>query len=115
MNGDLSGEETTGTVRVDGVPDFHVVFMTTRFRSLADVQRQAPQQLAEHVATSKRLHAQGRLLLAGAFLDPPGEPVHTMGVLATAQDARAYAENDPFVRDGLVQTWHIRRWANIFA
>ncbi len=53
--------------------------MTTRFQSFPDVQREAPEQLAEHVATSKRLHREGLLLMAGAFLDRPGEPVRTMG------------------------------------
>jgi uncharacterized protein YciI len=105
---------STGTVQVDGVPRFYVVFMTTRFQSFPDVQREAPEQLAEHVATSKQLHQDGRLLLAGAFLDRPGEPLQTMGVLTSHEDAKRYAENDPFVRAGLIEDWHIREWANIF-
>jgi hypothetical protein len=32
-----------------------MVFMTTGFRSFADAQRDAPDRLAEHVATSKQL------------------------------------------------------------
>ncbi len=101
-------------IQIDGVPRFYVVFFTTRFRSFADVQRDAPEQLAEHVATSKRLHEQGSLLMAGAFLDHPDEPVRTMGVLRSYDDARHYAENDAFVQAGLVEEWHIREWANIF-
>ena len=99
------------TIQVDGVPRFYVVFMTTRFQSFADVQQDAPEQLASHVQTSKQLHEQGRLLMAGAFLD---QPVRTMGVLTSYNDARHYAENDPFVQAGLVEDWHIREWANIF-
>jgi uncharacterized protein YciI len=83
------------TIQVDGVPRFYVVFMTTRFRSLADVQQAAPEQLARHIRTSKRLHEQGRLLMAGAFLDQPDEPLRTMGVLTIYDDARQYAESDP--------------------
>lgn len=101
-------------IQVDGVPGFYVVFMTTRFKSFADVSREAPQQLAEHMATSKWLHERGQLLMAGAFLDHPDEPVRTMGVLRTYDDARHYAKNDPFVRAGLAEEWHIREWANIF-
>ena len=104
----------SGSIQVDGIARFYVVFMTTSFQSFPDVQRQAPEQLAEHIATSKRLHEEGRLLLAGAFLDHPGEPVQTMGVLTSHEEARRYAENDPFVRAGLVENWHIREWANIF-
>lgn len=103
-----------GAIQVDGVPGFFVVFMTTRFSSFADVQRRAPEQLAEHVRTSKQLHEDGRLLMAGAFLDRPDEPLRTMGVLRSYEDAREYAENDPFVRAGLVEDWEIREWANIF-
>lgn len=105
---------TDSAMQVDGVPRFYVVFMTTRFRSFADVQREAPEQLAEHVATSKQLHERGELLMAGAFLDHPDEPVRTMGVLSSYADARRYAKNDPFVKAGLVAEWHIREWANIF-
>jgi uncharacterized protein YciI len=52
--------------------------------------------------------------MAGAFLDHPGQPLRTMGVLTSYDDARQYAENDPFVRAELVEDWHIREWANIF-
>lgn len=104
-----------GRVQVDGVLSFYVVFFTTCFGSLADAQQQAPQLLAEHVDTSTRLHGQGRLLMAGAFLDRPDEPLRTMAVLPSHEEARHYAEHDPFVRARLVDDWHIREWANIFA
>jgi uncharacterized protein YciI len=38
-----------------------------------------------------------------------------MGVLTSAEEAERYAGNDPFVRAGLVEDWHVREWANIFA
>jgi uncharacterized protein len=101
-------------IEVDGVPEFFVVFFTTRFASLADVQRQAPELLAEHVKSSKQLHQQGRLLMAGAFVDRPDEPLRTMGVARTYEDAKHYAENDPFLRAGYIEDWQIRRWSNIF-
>jgi uncharacterized protein YciI len=74
-------------IEVDGVPEFFVVFFTTRFASLVDVQREAPELLAEHVESSKQLHQQGRLLMAGAFIDRPDEPLRTMGVAGTYEDA----------------------------
>jgi uncharacterized protein len=101
-------------IEVDGVPEFYVVFFTTRFASLADVQRRAPELLAEHVTSSKQLHQQGRLLMAGAFVDRPDEPLRTMGVARTYEDAEHYAENDPFLRAGHIEDWQIRRWSNIF-
>lgn len=35
-------------------------------------------------------------------------------MLTSHEDATRYAENDPFVRAGLIENWHIREWANIF-
>jgi uncharacterized protein YciI len=101
-------------IEVDGVPEFFVVFFTTRFVSLADVQHQVPELLAEHIARSKQLHQEGRLLMAGAFLDRPDEPLRTMGVTRTYEEAEQYAEGDPFLRGGHIEDWEIRRWSNIF-
>lgn len=70
--------------------------------------------MAEHLHNSKQLHQQGSLLMAGAFLDRPDQPLCTMGVLTSYEEARRYAETDPFVLAGLVEDWRIREWANIF-
>ena len=53
--------------------------------------------------------------MAGAFMDHPGEPVQTMGILSSAEAALDYAEHDPFVVACMVEHWEIREWANIFA
>jgi uncharacterized protein YciI len=63
----------------------------------------------------KELHAQGRLLMAGAFLSNPQEPLSTMGVLTTREAAEEYMRGDPFVLNGMVSKWYIREWANMFA
>lgn len=88
--------------------------MTTCFRSFAEVQGEAPRELAEHVHNSKQLRRQGFLLMAGAFLDRPNAPLCTMGVFTSYEEARRYAETDPFVLAGLVEGWFIREWGNIF-
>jgi uncharacterized protein YciI len=95
-------------------PKYYVAFAETVFNSWAEVQRQAPQELAEHLARSKQLHADGTLLMAGVFLDRPEEPVMTMGVLVSREAAEAYLHGDPFVLKGQVKRWHIREWANMF-
>lgn len=95
-------------------PRYYVAFAETIFQSWADVQQQASQALAEHIARSKRLHAEGVLLMAGAFLDRPDEPVATMAVLMSRAAAEDYLRGDPFVLNGQVKRWHIREWANMF-
>ncbi|MFL6128213.1 MAG: YciI family protein [Mycobacteriales bacterium] len=94
---------------------YYVIFMTTSFRSLADVRATAPAEMDEHLARSRQLHADGVLLMAGAFLDRPEEPLQTMGVLASREAAEDYARQDPFVRHGMVTDWTIREWANMLA
>ncbi len=94
---------------------YYVVFVVTSFTSFEDAVARAADDLAAHIARSKELHANGTLLMAGAFLDRPEEPLSTMAVLTTREEAEDYIRGDPFVQKGLVKSWHIREWANMFA
>lgn len=89
---------------------FHAVFFEVDYTSLEDVP---PEQLGEHVARSRQWHAEGRLLMAGAFLDRPGEPIQTMAVVRTLQDAEEFAAGDPFLIAGTARVTAIRPWADI--
>jgi uncharacterized protein len=95
-------------------PRYYVVFAETTFTSWAEVQQNAPQEVAQHIARSKQLHEEGTLLMSGAFLDRPDEPVTTMAVLVSREAAEEYMRGDPFVLKGLVKHWYIREWANMF-
>ena len=94
---------------------YWVVQMTTTFPSFDRVRVEAPDLMAAHIARSRELHAQGVLLMGGAFLGPPDRPVQTMGVLTSREAAEAYAREDPFVVAGHVAEWTVREWANMFA
>ncbi|HWF57314.1 MAG TPA: YciI family protein, partial [Candidatus Dormibacteraeota bacterium] len=87
---------------------YFVAFFQTRYASLAEVSEKAPDELAAHIARSKKWNEQGRLLMAGAFLDQPEEPVSTMVVLASREDAEEYVAGDPFVVNGMVASSEIR-------
>jgi hypothetical protein len=89
---------------------FHAVFLEVDYTSLDQVP---PDRLAAHMARSKQWHADGRLLMAGAFLDRPGEPMQTMGVVRSREDAEEFAAGDPFVVDGTARIAAIRPWADI--
>lgn len=52
---------------------YFVVFMTTKFRSLAEAAERAPSAMSAHLARSQFLHAEGSLLMAGAFPDQPDQ------------------------------------------
>ena len=96
-------------------PMYYVVFFETKYRSLAEVMEKAPEVLRSHVTRSKQFHAEGKMLMAGAFLDGLAEPVSTMGVLVSREAAEEFANGDPFLLHGMVSTWHIREWSNMFA
>ena len=94
---------------------YYVVSVVTAFASFDDALAKHPDMLAAHVARSQELHKRGTLLMAGAFLNNPGEPLSTMAVNTTYEAAEEFIKGDPFVINGLVRTWSIREWANIFA
>jgi hypothetical protein len=94
---------------------YYVVFVVTSFASLEDAVAKKPDMIAAHIARSKELHARGTLLMSGAFLNNPQEPLSAMAVNTTREAAEEYIKGDPFVQNDLVRTWYIREWANIFA
>ena len=89
---------------------FHVVFLQVEYTSIEDVPSEP---LAEHVARSRRWHDEGRLVMAGAFLDHPGESIRTMAVVRTRQDAEEFAAGDPFVVAGTARVTAIRPWGDL--
>ncbi len=93
---------------------YYVAFFETFYDSLEDAVWKAPDVIAAHRARSKELHARGTLLMSGAFLNNQEEKLRTMAVLTTREAAEEYARGDPFVLNGMVSTWYIREWANMF-
>lgn len=63
-----------------------------------------------HLRLVRDAHAKGQLLLAGAVGDPPG---HALLVFRSPDRtaAEAFAQNDPYVREGLVRRWDVQPWA----
>jgi uncharacterized protein YciI len=89
---------------------FYVVLLQVDYTAIEEVPREP---LAEHLARSRKWHADGRLVMAGAFLDQPGKPMETMAVVRTRQDADEFASGDPFVIAGTARVTAIRPWADI--
>jgi len=94
---------------------YYAIFLTTTYKSLGEAQEQAPEDIAAHLERSKHLHEQGLVVMAGAFVDRPDEPLSTMVVCTSREAADDFIQGDPFVRKGQVSTWYIREWANMFA
>jgi uncharacterized protein YciI len=62
-----------------------------------------------HLALAREANNRGDLVLAGALAEPPDR-----AVLIWRTDDRSvverFAEDDPYVRNGLVTSWTIRLW-----
>lgn len=64
---------------------------------------------AEHLNMAKKAHDQGELLLGGALTDPADQAI----LLFKGEDdsaAQEFAKNDPYVKNGVVKFWEIRKW-----
>jgi uncharacterized protein YciI len=94
---------------------YYVISVVTSYESFDDASARAADLIAAHIARSKELHARGTLLMSGAFLNNPQEPLSTMSVCTSPEAAEEYIKGDPFYLNGMVRSWSIREWANIFA
>ena len=93
----------------------YVLLVSTVFASFEEAMREAPDEIAAHIARSREFHARGELLMAGAFLDLDDEGLGTMAILTTRAAAEEYANGDPLILRGLATRWRVREWANIVA
>ena len=79
------------------------------YKLVDDYLDRRPPLRDEHLALARAAHERGELALAGAFNDPPDR-----GLLVWSTEdedvVRRFAEADPYVRNGLVRSWEIRRW-----
>jgi uncharacterized protein YciI len=75
------------------------------------VERRAPLREA-HLALARAAHARGELVLAGSH----GEPVDGAVLVFRSSDPQVverFAERDPYVREGLVTRWRVRKWHEV--
>ncbi|MEQ8936298.1 MAG: YciI-like protein [Amphiplicatus sp.] len=62
-----------------------------------------------HLSLAREAHARGDLVLAGALADPvDGSVLIFKG--ETDAPARAFAQADPYIKNGLIKNWRVREW-----
>ena len=72
------------------------------------VEKRAPYR-DEHLAYANAAHDRGELFLGGAFSDPAGGALLIFrGDSPTV--AEQFAQNDPYVKSGLITEWQVRPW-----
>ncbi|MCH4822057.1 YciI family protein [Gramella lutea] len=64
---------------------------------------------AEHLGMAKEAAEKGELILGGAMDEPADEAVL---IFRSENDkiAKGFAESDPYVKNGLVKQWEVRKW-----
>ncbi|AFD26050.1 YciI-like protein [Deinococcus gobiensis I-0] len=65
-----------------------------------------------HLAHARAAAERGELLLGGALADPMDGAVLLFRAEGP-QPARAFAEADPYVQAGLVESWDVREWTTV--
>ena len=88
----------------------NTVVMLALIYDLVDdyIERRTPLR-PEHLAKAQAAHDRGELYLAGAFADPIDR---ALLVWSTDDESvvERFVEADPYVRNGLVTRWRIRKW-----
>jgi uncharacterized protein len=78
----------------------------------SDYLDRRPQYRNEHLTLAWQAQERGELVLAGALADPVDGAVFLFrGDSPTA--AEAFARADPYVTNGLVQSWRVRAWTTV--
>jgi len=66
----------------------------------------------EHLSLIQKAHDRGEIVMAGALSDPADAAVLVFRG-PSPQPAEAFAQADPYVRNGLVKSWRVRKWNTV--
>lgn len=86
----------------------HVLLYT----SAPDIAARAPEHFPAHRERLDEFHDRGALLLVGTFGDPQRQG--SMAIFATREAAEEFVAGDPFVRHGVVSSWELREWNELY-
>ncbi len=79
------------------------------YETVADYVERRAAFREEHLNLAQQYHEEGKLVLAGAYADPPnGAALIFKGESPSL--AEEFALQDPYVQNGLIKKWSIRSW-----
>lgn len=64
-----------------------------------------------HLAHARAAHARGEIVLAGALTEPADGAV--LIFRGSPEVAETFAKSDPYVLNGLVKSWRVRKWVTV--
>lgn len=82
------------------------------YETVADYVTRRTAYREQHLAHAQAAVVRGELILGGAA----GDPVDSAVIFFDAPSAdipRTFAENDPYVINGLVKSWQIKPWHTV--
>ena len=82
------------------------------YNTASDYPERRGEFRAEHLRLAWEAEQRGELLLAGALADPPDAAV-LLFQGEGPQAAERFAEADPYVRNGLIDSWRVREWTTV--
>lgn len=83
------------------------------YEAAPDVESKAPAHYAAHSARAQEFHARGVLAMIGVFTDTRNDGA--MGVFTSRHDAETFAQDDPFVVNGVVSEWRVCEWMEVLS
>jgi uncharacterized protein len=66
----------------------------------------------DHLALAQKAFDAGELVMAGALADPVDGSVFIFRG-TTPEAAERFAQNDPYVLNGLTTSWRVRKWNTV--
>lgn len=80
-----------------------------------DYLERRPAFRTEHLDRARAAAARGELLLGGAVAGADGVPDEALLLFAgeNPDAAESFARGDPYVINGLVETWRVREWITV--
>jgi hypothetical protein len=87
-----------------------VKYYALSYQTVPDFIAKRADYRSNHLAVVKAAVERGELLLAGALSGADGGALLIFGG-PTDEVAKAFAQNDPYVLNGLVTEWTVKPWA----
>ena len=82
------------------------------YESADDVLTKAPEHFPAHSSRLDEFHRRGEILMVGTFGDPQNEG--SMAIFPSREAAESFVAGDPFVLNGVVKSYQIREWNEIY-
>ena len=86
-----------------------MAYYTLTYRFVGDYLERRGEYREEHLAHVARFRERGTLRMAGAYTEP-ADAALLIFETEDVQEVEAFAKTDPYVREGLVTDYVVRRW-----